>query len=135
MGIEDKCDDWRDNSPRPIKPRDLLTPPGLNAGEAELERLGVGEFDEDACGRHQARMMARNSFETPEQAFRRGMQQGAHRVLDALQKAGGVDAELLKQISNYVGITLFDFRYPYRKGRRLGRCIVCDEAPWLELIR
>jgi hypothetical protein len=70
-------------------------------------------------------------FEHPEQAFRRGMQQGAHRIYKALEQAGVLDAQTLKRIRHYYGIVLFDWRYA--KKRRLGRRLNVDDAPWLVL--
>jgi hypothetical protein len=124
--------DHRQQSRRsqPVKRR-RKSDPSLDVSPEQLDGLGRGEYardDSDDPG-----YCSRNPHENPEQAYRRGVQQGAHRVLVALEEAHALNQMTLKKLQHFVGITLFDFRYPYRKGRRLGRRLGRDDPPWLVL--
>jgi hypothetical protein len=71
--------------------------------------------------------MRRSDQERPEQAYRRGVQQGAYFILEALEaNRGRVDHKLLANIRRYVGHTLFRWRYG---SRRLRRHIRLDDPP------
>jgi hypothetical protein len=101
----------------------------------EFERTR-GEFkhgDEDH--------MERSDQEHPEQAYRRGVQQGAYFVLEALENADQVlwncgsihdfrpvDPKLLVRIRRYVGTALGNWRYA-APSRRLRRRYPLDEPP------
>jgi hypothetical protein len=106
----------------------------LSASPGRLDALGAGECNH---AYDYSNFFERNPFEHPEQAFRRGMQQGAHRVVHALEEAGVLDAYTLKRLQRYYGVELAWWRFglgryrPYRLGRRLRR----DDAPWLDLKR
>ena len=75
--------------------------------------------------------MDRNPDEHPEQAFRRGLQQGAADVYHALEKAQLLDERTLKKLNHFVYWKLFWFRYAKR--RRFCRHIVRDRPPRLEI--
>jgi len=106
---------------------DLVTL-SLDASPEQLDGIGRGEID---WSDHNHRYFDRNRREDPEQAFRRGMQQGAHRVYHAIEEAGVLDEKTLRRIAHYYGIELFNWRYAKR--RRLGRRLNRDCAPWLDL--
>ena len=89
----------------------------------EFERTR-GEFKHDGEG-----CIERSDQEHPEQAYRRGVQQGAYFVLEALETdRGSVDRKLLADISRYVESTLARWRY---NSRRLHRHIKRDDPPKL----
>src|SRR5262245_32218778 len=73
--------------------------------------------------------MERSDQEHPEQAYRRGLQQGAHFILEMLEaNLGSIDGDLLVDIHSYVQIDLARWRYNSRRlHRRLGR----DDPPRL----
>jgi hypothetical protein len=89
----------------------------------EFERTR-GEFKHDGEG-----CIERSDKEHPEQAYRRGVQQGAYFILEALEAdRGSVDRKLLADVSRYVERTLARWRYNSRRlHRRLGR----DDPPRL----
>jgi hypothetical protein len=85
----------------------------------EFERTR-GEFNPD--GKDE-----RSDQEHPEQAYRRGVQQGAYFVLEALKaQRGAIDRKLLADISRYVERTLARWRYG---PRRLCRQMRRDDPP------
>ena len=87
----------------------------------EFERTS-GEFKHDGEG-----CIERSDQEHPEQAYRRGVQQGAYFVLEALETdRGSVDRKLLADISRYVESTLARWRY---NSRRLCRHMRLDDPP------
>src|SRR5262249_48555220 len=89
--------------------------------EFELTR---GEFRHDGEDR-----IERSDQEHPEQAYRRGVQQGAYFVLEALEAdRGSVDRKLLADITRYVERTLARWRY---SSLRLRRRIHRDDPPRL----
>jgi hypothetical protein len=75
--------------------------------------------------------LERNANEHPEQAYRRGYQQGAHAVLDPLRKAKLLDHWTQRKLENFVYWKIFDWRYAKR--RRLSRHICKDRAPTIDL--
>jgi hypothetical protein len=80
---------------------------------------------------HCSDVTERNELEHPEQAYRRGYQQGAHAVANPLIKAGLLDPEIQRAVKQFVYHRIFDWRYA--KQRRLGRHLNKDSAP--ELIK
>jgi hypothetical protein len=74
--------------------------------------------------------LTRNSDEHPEQAYRRGYQQGAHAVLRGLREANVFDERMLQQLREFVA-RICDWRYARR--RTLERHVLKDRAPMLEL--
>ena len=114
----------------PSPPRSPVPAPSVNATDGQLEALGMAEFNhhyDDGDPRH----CDRNPFEHPERAFRRAFQQGAHRVLDALQEARVLDPDIERRVYDYVYDDLYHWRYAKRRG--LGRRLNVDCAPWLDL--
>jgi hypothetical protein len=84
------------------------------------------EFDTDY--RYPTR---RNADEHPEQAYRRGYQQGAHAVLVGLREAEALDPRVLEEIDSFIGVVGL-----WRYGRRaLKRELIRDRAPRLTLRR
>lgn len=71
----------------------------------------------------------RSITEHPEQAYRRGFQQGAHAVVDALKDK--VDPNTLDGLKHYVGITLAEWRYSAKRNRK--RHVSLDQPPKLNL--
>jgi hypothetical protein len=67
----------------------------------------------------------RNDNEHPEQAYRRGYQQGAGAVLVGLRSIGTVDESVLEQVKEFVA-TIYFWRYGKNRLRRDTRR---DEAP------
>jgi transposase InsO family protein len=90
----------------------------------EFERTR-GEFKHD--GKNRKDRMERSDQEHPEQAYRRGVQQGAYFVLEVLEAApDSINVDLLLDIHQYVQIDLARWRYNSRRlHRRLGR----DDPP------
>jgi hypothetical protein len=71
------------------------------------------------------RLMARERTgeEHPELAYRRGVQQGAYFVLEALEAdSDAIDRKLLADIRRYVGVALAHWRYCSRPRRLLRAC-------------
>ena len=75
--------------------------------------------------------LERNPNEHPEQAFRRGLQQGAAEIFHALQKAQLLDERTLKKLSNFAYGELWRFRHAKR--RQLCRHIGRDRPPRLKI--
>jgi hypothetical protein len=74
--------------------------------------------------------MERFEWEHPEQAYRRGVQQGAHFVFEALAAdCSSVDPRFLAAVRHYVGVTLYRWRY---NARRLRRQLHRDAPPRLK---
>jgi hypothetical protein len=101
---------------------------GLQSSKMKMDwdefELTRGEFKHDGKAR-----MERSDLEHPEQAYRRGVQQGAYFVLEALEAdCGSVDRKLLSNITRYVERTLASWRY---NSRRLRRHIKRDDPPRL----
>jgi hypothetical protein len=70
---------------------------------------------------------ARSDWEHPESAYRRGVQQGAFFIFQALEAdRDSVDRKLLRDIQRYVERTLARWRYG---PRRLGRQMRRDDPP------
>jgi hypothetical protein len=85
----------------------------------EFERTR-GEFTLGICD-------ARSGWEHPESAYRRGVQQGAYFVLQALEAdCGSIDRKLLRDVKRYVERTLARWRYG---SRRLCRSLRRDDPP------
>jgi hypothetical protein len=75
----------------------------------------------------------RSDQEHPEQAYRRGVQQGAYFVLQALEAdPSSIDRKLLRDIKRYVESTLARWRYG---PRRLGRQMRRDDPPRVKRAR
>jgi hypothetical protein len=91
---------------------------GLESVESERGEFRDGEAD-------------RNSFEHPEQAFRRGYQQGAISVLDPLRRTGLLTGRVLRAVERFIFGEIFNWRYAKR--RRLQRSISKDRPPRLEM--
>ncbi len=75
--------------------------------------------------------MTRNDLEHPEQAYRRGFQQGAGAVYHALKKANLLSERLRERLSDFVYWKVYWWRFGKR--RRLERNLCKDAAPRLEL--
>jgi hypothetical protein len=85
-----------------------------------------GEFADADCDHHPSR---RNSDEHPEQAYRRGYQQGAHAIAEAMRAAELLDERVLKTIDDYISVLGL-----WRFGKRaLKRELARDRAPRLIL--
>jgi hypothetical protein len=75
--------------------------------------------------------MERNQHEHPEQSYRRGYQQGADAVLDALRKAEVLDESTLRKLVRFVYGKVAHWRF--NSPRRLKRHMRHDRAPTIEL--
>ena len=73
--------------------------------------------------------LVRNSWEHPEAAYRRGAQQGAHEVRQALKDAGVLDDATAEVLDKYVDETLATWRFFKRP---LKREFPRDRIPHLE---
>jgi hypothetical protein len=71
----------------------------------------------------------RSNTEHPEQAYRRGFQQGAHAVVEALKER--VDPNTLDALKHYVRITLAEWRNSAKRNRK--RHVTVDQPPKLNL--
>jgi hypothetical protein len=99
----------------------------FRAGEAAGRDAVVNDRGEFA---DTSDVLERNPTEDPENAFRRGLQQGAGEIYHALEKAGALPDQLRRRLRDFVYHDLFLFRYPRRR-RKLGRHIVRDHPPRL----
>ena len=101
----------------------------MRAGLAARDR---GEFASSprAHGSLSTGDLERNPDEHPERAYRRGVQQGAFFVVDALEEAGMPDTPLRRELRGYV--TQLGF-WRYFGRRTLRRCFPRDAAPRLVL--
>ena len=79
----------------------------------KMERHDTAEFhfNDEASWR-------RNDKEHPEQAYRRGYQQGAMTVLKGLREAKALDPWTLRKLEEFVGIKIWKWRYGKRKLKR-----------------
>jgi hypothetical protein len=84
-----------------------------------------GEYGPEDSG------MERNDNEHPEQSYRRGVQHGAHFVLDPLLKAGLLDRATQRKLEKFVYLRIYNWRYA--KHRRPRRHLAHDRPPQLEL--
>lgn len=100
--------DWRDEA----EPRDHIL--------ASREREEFS-FDDD--------WRVRNDLENPEQAYRRGYQQGAGAVYHALDEAHLLSERLRVRLHNFVYGPVKRWRFM----QRLGRHLIKDAAPKLKL--
>jgi hypothetical protein len=69
----------------------------------------------------------RNACEHPEQAYRRGYQQGAHEVYQALKEADVLPPRLDEKLRRFIYRRIYRWRFESR--RRLRRHIRKDVAP------
>jgi hypothetical protein len=75
--------------------------------------------------------LERSVNEHPEQAYRRGYQQGAYAIVKALKETGAIEGRILAVIEDHVNLKLANWRYS--RTRRLKRNIIRDDPPALQI--